>query len=57
MFENKSYFHELTSLHTPVHEDVRTLAYFSLNSGGNASANTKALINLSTCDINTLLYL
>jgi hypothetical protein len=69
MFQNKSYSQELTSLHAPVHEYVRTLAYFSLHSGGqcyvweklivfqHAYANAKALLNLSTCDVNTLFYI
>ncbi|KAH1199317.1 hypothetical protein GmHk_18G052707 [Glycine max] len=38
MYQSESSCHELASLPTPVHENVGTLAYFSLHPGGDAAA-------------------
>jgi len=40
MFKNQSYFHKPTSLPTPIHEDVETLAYFSLHQVGDVTSRS-----------------
>jgi len=51
MFQNESYSHELASLPAPVHEDVRTLAYFSLHPDDDATtlAHLTLYSSYTTC--------
>ncbi|KAG5054931.1 hypothetical protein JHK85_007441 [Glycine max] len=46
MYQSESFCHELASLPTPVHENVGTLAYFSLHPGGDAAALALLTLNI-----------